>query len=54
MSLSPSITQSDSMQKGWFTEKGVLNSDNVSLSIKVDDLLEQRKSQFQDILLFKK
>ena len=43
-----------SAKDGWFTETGVLNSDNVNVSIKMNDVLEKRKSQFQDILLFKK
>ncbi|KAH9394444.1 PREDICTED: spermidine synthase-like [Rhagoletis zephyria] len=46
-------SNSSSPKDGWFTETGVLNSDNVNLSIKVNGLLDKRKSDFQDILLFK-
>jgi len=40
-------------QENWFTETGVLNANNVTLSIKVDEVLDQRKSQFQDMFLFR-
>lgn len=47
-------SSSSPLKDGWFTETGVLNSDSVNVSIKVNGLIDKRKSNFQDILLFKK
>ena len=39
---------------GWFTEVGVLNSKEVTISMKINQVIEQRKSEFQNILVFQK
>ena len=49
-----SSQQSTAKPDQWFIETGVLNSDNINISIKINELLEKRKSKFQDIVLFKK
>lgn len=38
----------------WFTETGVMNSGHVNVSMKINSLIDKRKSKFQDILVFKK
>jgi spermidine synthase len=42
----------DAFKEGWFTETGVLNGNSVAMSIKVDKIVHQEKSQYQDILVF--
>ncbi|RWS27742.1 Spermidine synthase-like protein [Leptotrombidium deliense] len=42
----------DSFKKGWFTEQGVLNADQVALSIKYSKVLHEENSPFQRILVF--
>lgn len=44
----------DALKAGWFTETGVLNSDDTTLSIKVDKLIHKEKTKFQDIVVFHK
>ncbi|GFV15334.1 spermidine synthase [Trichonephila clavipes] len=41
----------DAFKKGWFTETGTLNGDQ-AMSIQVDEVLYEGKSQFQDIVVF--
>lgn len=42
----------NSVQKDWFTEQGVLNADQVTLSLKCDKVLHKEKSEFQELLVF--
>ncbi|XP_054159320.1 spermidine synthase-like [Oppia nitens] len=42
----------DSFKKGWFTETGVLNSSTTNLSIRVDQIIHEQKSDYQNILVF--
>ena len=42
----------NSVQKDWFTEQGVLNADQVTLSLKCDKILHKEKSEFQELLVF--
>ncbi|XP_035213312.1 spermidine synthase-like isoform X2 [Stegodyphus dumicola] len=41
----------DAFKKGWFTETGTLNEDQ-ALSVEVENVLYQKKSKYQDILVF--
>ena len=36
----------------WFTESGVINSDSINLSVRVDGIVHQEKSQYQNVLVF--
>lgn len=42
------------IENGWFVETGVMNSDQIRVAIKIDQVLEQKKSQFQNVLVFEK
>jgi spermidine synthase len=42
----------DHFQPEWFTETGVLNSHSINLSVKVDKIVHQEKSKYQNVLVF--
>lgn len=42
------------IENGWFMETGVMNSDQVRLAVKIDQLLEQKQSEYQNVLVFQK
>lgn len=42
----------DVHKKGWFTEIGAPNGENVALSIKVKETLHEEKSKYQHIMIF--
>lgn len=42
----------DHFRPSWFTESGVINSDSINLSVKVDRIIHQEKSKHQNVLVF--
>src|SRR5687768_12629852 len=42
----------NTFKAGWFTETGVLNGDRFAVSVKVDKIVHQEKSQYQDLIVF--
>lgn len=44
----------DIWKANWFTEMGVLNSNEVALSIKSDQVLEKQKSKYQELTVFQR
>jgi spermidine synthase len=42
----------NTFKAGWFTETGVLNGDRFAVSVKVDKIVHQEKSKYQDIIVF--
>ena len=42
----------NSFKDGWFTETGVLNGHEVAISLKVDRVVHEETSKFQQLLVF--